>query len=52
MTRDIHKEMTEASNNYAQSITDSVGVQSMLSIAFAKEFAGQTRTPQTRTLRQ
>lgn len=36
MTRDIHKEMTEASNKYAQSITDSVGVQSMLSIAFCQ----------------
>ena len=36
MKRDIHKEMTEASNKYAQSITDAAGVQSMLSIAFCE----------------
>jgi hypothetical protein len=36
MKRDIHKEMTEAANKYAQSITDAAGVQSMLSIAFCE----------------
>lgn len=36
MKRDIHQEMTEAANKYAQSITDAAGVQSMLSIAFCE----------------
>ena len=45
MTRDIHKEMTEASNNYAQSITDSAGVQSMLSIAFCEGVRWADKNP-------
>ena len=46
MKRDIHKEMTEASNNYAQSISDSVGVQSMLSIAFCEGVRWADQHPQ------
>ena len=45
MKRDIHKEMTEASNKYAQSISDSVGVQSMLSIAFCEGVRWADRHP-------
>lgn len=45
MTRDIHKEMTEASNDYAQSISDSAGVQSMLSIAFCEGVRWADRNP-------
>ena len=45
MKRDIHKEMTEASNRYAQSITDSVGVQSMLSIAFCEGVRWADKNP-------
>lgn len=49
MKRDIHKEMTEASNKYAQSISDSVGVQSMLSIAFCEGVRWADRHPKDNT---
>ena len=50
MTRDIHKEMTEASEKYAQSITDAAGVQSMLSIAFCQGVRWADEHPKTSTL--
>ena len=50
MTRDIHKEMTEAANKYAQSITDAAGVQSMLSIAFCEGVRWADNHPKTSTL--
>lgn len=50
MTRDIHKEMTEAANKYAQSITDAAGVQSMLSIAFCEGVRWADENPKTSTL--
>lgn len=49
MKRDIHQEMTEASNNYAQSITDAAGVQSMLSIAFCEGVRWADRHPRDNT---
>ena len=52
MKRDIHQEMTEASNRYAQSITDSVGVQSMLSIAFCEGVRWADKHPKTSTLNE
>ena len=45
MKRDIHKEMTEAANKYAQSITDAAGVQSMLSIAFCEGVRWADKNP-------
>ena len=45
MKRDIHKEMTEASNIYAQSISDAAGVQSMLSIAFCEGVRWADKNP-------
>lgn len=50
MRRDIHKEMTEASEKYAQSITDAAGVQSMLSIAFCEGVRWADNHPKTSTL--
>ena len=45
MKRDIHQEMTEAANKYAQSITDAAGVQSMLSIAFCEGVRWADKNP-------
>ena len=50
MKRDIHQEMTEAANKYAQSITDAAGVQSMLSIAFCEGVRWADENPKTSTL--
>lgn len=45
MKRDIHKEMTEASNKYAQSVSDSVGEQSLLCIAFCEGVRWADKNP-------
>ena len=42
--------MTEASEKYAQSITDAAGVQSMLSIAFCQGVRWADENPKTSTL--
>ena len=44
-TRDIHKEMTEASNKYAQSVSDLAGEQSLLSIAFCEGVRWADKNP-------
>ena len=45
MKRDIHKEMTEASNKYAQSVSDSAGEQALLSIAFCEGVRWADKNP-------
>lgn len=45
MTRDIHKEMTEAANKYAQSVSNSDGEQSLLSIAFCEGVRWADKNP-------
>jgi hypothetical protein len=45
MERDVHIEMTEASNKCAQSLSDSVGVQSLLSIAFCEGVRWADKNP-------